>query len=92
MEEWYFFFEYMYGRTIVSWRAAADKYGPKTDYLLNAFRLKLNILRRSRDRWPTFVSYEEDKALRKPKWDHKYREGAAGKIRLIMWDMTGIDA
>ena len=40
-----------------------------------------------------FVSYEEDKALRKPKWNLKYRkDGPAGKVRLIMWDMTGIDA
>ena len=40
-----------------------------------------------------FVSYEEDKALRKPKWNLKYRkDGPAGKVRLIMWIMTGIDA
>ena len=35
--------------------------------------------------WPTYVSYEEDKALRKEKWDAKY-----AKKRIVMWDDTNI--
>jgi hypothetical protein len=37
--------------------------------------------------WPVYASYEEDKELRKNKWGMKYENE-----RIVMWDMTNIDA
>ena len=54
------------------------------------FIFKLALLNRARNRWPIFASYEEDMALRKPKWNHKLRERKGKKFRIIFWDMTGI--
>ena len=36
--------------------------------------------------WPRYASYEEDKALRKDKWNAKY-----DLIRIVFWDNTNVD-
>lgn len=91
-EEWFFFAEMIYGRSITSWWNAKDKYGPDQRYMRCVFRQKLALVKRARQRWGYFVSYEEDVKLRKEKWNIKYREREGVKTRVIMWDMTGIEA
>lgn len=92
-EEWFFFFEFMYGRTFTKWWSASKTYGPTVKHLMRVFRFKLALVRRARERWPKFVSFEEDIELRKPKWNAKYSERpGVEKMLVVMWDMTGIDA
>ena len=54
------------------------------------FLQKLALVKRARSRWPTFVTYKEDKMLRNEKWNIKLRETDEKKYRITMWDMTGI--
>ena len=56
------------------------------------FCQKLALVKRARRRWGYFVTYDEDVRLRKDKWNIKYRERDGVKTRVIMWDMTGVDA
>ena len=91
-EEWYFFFEFEWGRTLTRWQDAKAKYGPEPKYLRSIYRHKIALLRRAHLLWPKFASYEEDRQLRKPKWESKYGEKNGVKTRPVMWDMTGIKA
>jgi hypothetical protein len=49
------------------------------------FNQKLYLALVCRASWPTYASFEEDKALRDPKWNSKYE----GK-RIVMWDDTNV--
>ena len=91
-EEWFFFAEMIYGRSFVKWWQTTDKYGPHASYMRRIFRQKLALVKRARRRWGYFVTYDEDVQLRKDKWNIKYRERDGRKTRVIMWDMTGIEA
>jgi hypothetical protein len=89
-EEWVFHFEWKYGRTFQRWLDASKLLGPHPHTLRSIIRQKLKLERRIHSLWPKFVSYDEDCALRKPKWDLKYGERNGNKTRVIMWDMTGV--
>jgi hypothetical protein len=91
-EEWVFHLEWKYGKTIHRWIDATNALGPQPKTLRQVVRQKLKLERRIHELWPKFVSYNEDKTLRKPKWDVKYGERNDTKTRIIMWDMTGVKA
>ena len=46
---------------------------------------KLDLVLDCRKSWPEFASFEEDKLLRKEKWEAKYPD-----MRVVMWDDTNI--
>ena len=86
-EEWYFFLEYIWGRTFSTWASAARKraYGMNKEYLMRVFDSKLRMILRVKESWPTYCSYEEDKCLMKDKWRLRYQ-----KERIIQWDNTNV--
>ena len=86
-EEWSFFFEYIWGRTMTTWRGAArtKAYGMNEFFLLKVFDSKLRMILRARESWPTYCTYDEDCALMKCKWKERY-DGH----RIIQWDNTNV--
>ena len=74
------------------WEDAEKKFGVTKKYLISIHRRKLSLEKRCYNLWSTFLSYDEDVSLRKPKWNLKYREKNGRKCRVIFWDMTGIKA
>ena len=93
-EEWFFHFEFEWGRTLTRWVDAVSEcnLGIQPRYLLDIHRFKLHLARRTRDSWPKYASYREDCCLRKAKWNIKYGEDKGVKRRPVFWDMTGIRA
>ncbi len=85
-EEWFFFFEFQWGRTLLRWVDAEATYKTNRKTMLDIFRGKLEIATQCRERWPQYVSYKEDHALMKEKWRRKFE----GK-RIVMWDDTNVD-
>ena len=85
-EEWIFFFEYEWGRTIGRWwdAEAAMKIGRQR--LMIIFQNKLDMSKTCRDSWPRYASFDEDFCLMKEKWKEKY-EGE----RVVMWDDTNVN-
>ena len=85
-EEWMLFYEMMWGKTHT-----------RVDDLVATFHIeryetfykiidhKLDLVLNCRKSWPTYASFEEDKLLRKEKWNEKY-----GDKRIVMWDDTNI--
>ena len=63
-EEWYFFFEFIWGRTFSTWSAATrtKAYGMNKEFLLRFFDSKLRIVLCAKESWPTYCSYEKDKS------------------------------
>ena len=90
LEEWFFYFEQTWGRSFTQWWQVSQFYTHGHRVMRDLFRFKLALVKRSRSRWPTWATYEEDKALRKPKWNTRLSESDGKKLRLIFWDMTGI--
>lgn len=85
LEEWYMFFERVYGRSVTRIVDCRIKYNISDPTICNVFITKLILALVCRARWPMFVTVQEDEALRNIKWDSTYR----GK-RIIMWDNTDI--
>ena len=86
-EEWFLFFEYLWGRTHSRLEDLAAIYrihsGKRMIYKI--IQQKMEMVLSCRDSWPTYVSFEEDKELRDEKWDLKYNG-----LRIVMWDDTNV--
>jgi hypothetical protein len=91
-EEWFFHFEWKWGRTITRWLDGEKVFDVDAKILRKIHRNKLALERRIHGRWPKYASYLEDVTLRKPKWNAKYDVKNGVKTRPVMWDMTGIHA
>ncbi len=87
LEEWFFFFEFVWGRSITRWVDAAAEYktNKKRDLLTLIFRTKLKHAKMCRSSWPKYVSFKEDHMLTKQKWADKFKG-----TRVIMWDDTNV--
>ena len=81
-------FEYKWGRTLNRYWDAKKVYGPKQEILMKIVAFKYQLESKARKRWPAYASHEEDLTLRKPKWNEKYQRDQ----RIVMWDMTNIEA
>lgn len=86
-EEWFFHFEYKWGRTIMRLLDAKSIYRPDERYLRKVIVRKYAIERHAKLIWPMYASYAEDCEMRRTKWNVKY----VG-VRVVMWDMTNIPA
>ena len=86
-EEFFMHFEYKWGRTLSRLWDCQKVYGPRAKYLLKVINSKYQTEQSARQSWPVYASYEEDKKLRKDKWEMKY-----SNERIVMWDMTNINA
>ena len=86
-EEWFFYFEFVWGRTLLRWQDAASQkeYDISPTALHAIFRKKLEIINLCRKSWPKYARYNEDFDLMKGKWRERYKG-----VRLVMWDNTNI--
>jgi hypothetical protein len=64
-EEWFFFFEKIYGKSLSRWWDSMDKYNKNEKLLRKVFDRKLNMLIRSRRNWPTYVTLHLKSRLEK---------------------------
>jgi DDE superfamily endonuclease len=85
IEEWFFYFERVYGRSVRRMIDCSMKYKTSIRMLRTIFNNKLKLVIAARNRWPLFVTMEEDHKLRDDKWDSTYE----GK-RIVMWDNTDV--
>lgn len=85
LEEWNYFFERLYGRSLPRMVDCKIKYGLGEAILRKVYGKKLALVKAARARWPMYATFEEDELLRDRKWDSTY----LGK-RIIMWDNTDI--
>jgi hypothetical protein len=84
-EEWYFYFEMVWGRSLLRWSDAEDKYKKSVKSLRDVFDSKLKQVIRARNSWPLYASLEEDEKLR-----NGTRWAACRGVRVIMWDTTNV--
>ena len=71
-EEWFFHFEYKWGRTITRLLDAKKIYGPDERYLRKVIVRKYAIERHAKLIWPMYASYAEDCEMHRSKWNVKY--------------------
>ena len=86
LEEWFAYFEWTWGRTHTRWVDLESRYKVSERTLKRIILKKRGIVLKARQKWPFFVSFEEDLALRDPRWNERY----SGK-RVTFWDDTNID-
>jgi hypothetical protein len=84
-EEWYLFFELVWGRSALRWCDAELKYGLDAKALREIFDLKTNISTVARDSWPPLASFHEDENIRNVGLWAAYKNQ-----RIILWDTTNI--
>ena len=68
-EEWYAFFEIIYGKRINRWVDGIEKYKVSDATLRKLFLTRLKQVLSTRQEWPRFATYREDEIFRCPrKW------------------------
>jgi hypothetical protein len=87
-EEWFVYFQKMWGRTLRRWHDMADKkdgYGIHTFTLSKIFDGKAAQVFCCRLSWPVFASFEEEDLFDSKEMNERYKDH-----RLIFWDMTNV--
>jgi hypothetical protein len=84
-EEWFLYFERIWGKRITRWTDCKQKYKISQRTCRRIFDNKLNIQMKVRRKWPRFATLDEDLRLRKTKWSEHFADK-----RLIMWDNTNV--
>ena len=85
-EEWFFYFEWTWGRSLLRWCDADRIFGLDNTVLRNIFDKKLAMVRKAVHLWPRFASHDEDMQLRRQHWKERYKNA-----RVIMWDNTNLN-
>eukprot|EP00984_Skeletonema_dohrnii_P013209 scaffold5459_cov86-Skeletonema_dohrnii-CCMP3373.AAC.2 len=87
-EEWFMTFEYIWNRSLTRIEDVTRTFSDlRPADILRVVDAKQDLCWSSRESWPMFASFEEDKKLQKDKWASRYND-----MRPVMWDMTGISA
>ena len=60
LEEWFFFFEYLWGRTIIRWWDSEKVMKIDRKRTRDIFLTKLQMVKSCRLSWPRYASYDED--------------------------------
>ena len=60
-EEWYAYFEIIYGKSLLCWVDVAEKYKASNYTMRRVFDVKLDLVLASRNDWPWYTTYNEDK-------------------------------
>lgn len=84
-EEWVLYFEWLYGHGSHRMESIARTFKTNTTTLRMILRSKVQLVKGAMDRWPKFVSLEEDRALMNKKWKVKYKN-----MRVVFWDNTNV--
>ena len=87
MEEWVFYFEYVYRRTHIRMNDYSKQWGINRDIIQKNIRNKLSMNIKVRDLWPRYATLDEDKTLRKYSRNKLIKDTRAW---LIMHDMSNI--
>ena len=75
LEEWFLFFEIVWGRTLYRMMDAAAVYKVDQTSVRLIFEKKLEMVLACRKRWPTYASaYSEDHKLTKQKWRDRFKD------------------
>jgi len=85
-EEWFFFFEMVWGRSLSRWVDAERVYKINQRILRDVFARKLAMVLSTVAAWPRYIYHDEDVKLRSSKWRERYKNK-----RIIMWDNTNVD-
>jgi len=88
LEEWFFFFEMMYGHTGIRWEDHARNYKISKSILQRVFRQKLALVMIGKRKWPLYATCEEDIALRSGKWNDIFHP--LRMKRIVMHDCTDV--
>ena len=86
LEEWMFFFEYLWGKTLTRWWDASVNMKSNKDSLMKIFRNKFQLVCAAQESWPCYASFYEGAALMKEKWKKEYEN-----VRIVMWDDTNVN-
>ena len=85
-EEWFMYYEYVWGRSITNRATSMAAFGVKDPKIVRRVIMsKLRMVLHARKMWPKYANMKEDEMLRDDKWNNKYK----GK-RLVFWDTTGL--
>ena len=85
LEEWFYYFEDIWGRTIHRDVDAARQYLVSAHTLRKVAIHKQRIVSKARSRWPRFALHEDDVILRGKRWNDRYHN-----LRVNMWDTTDL--
>jgi DDE superfamily endonuclease len=85
LEEWYVYYEFVWGRSERRWVDIERKYNKSERTLRRLFDYKRYLHRKCRESWPIYATIEEDMRLRQAKWTDRY-----GNERVVMWDNTNV--
>ena len=83
LEEWFYYFEDIWGRTIHRDVDAARLYLVSAHTLRKVALHKQRIVSNARRKWPRFALHEDDVILRGKRWNDRYHD-----LRVNMWDTT----
>ena len=85
-EEWFCYFEFLYGRTVTNLRSVAIVYKSNRKTIAKVIRSKIDLIKNIREKWPKYALMKEDEYLRSDKWKGRYK----GK-RVVFHDNTGVN-
>jgi len=88
LEEWFFFFEMMYGYTGIRWEDHARNYKISKSILQRVFQQKLALVMIVKRTWPLYATCEEDIALWSGKWHDIFH--SSRMERIVMHDCTDV--
>ena len=71
-EEWFIYFEYLYGRTVTSIYTTAILYNSNRKTIAKIISSKMALTIHCRNKWPTYATMKEDLCLRNDKWQNRY--------------------
>ena len=86
LEECFFAFEYLWGRTCIRWWDSEKIYKINRSTTQIIFLIKLDLIKSCQQSWPRYATYLEEVILMKEKWREKYKD-----VRLVMWDDTNVN-
>ena len=87
LEEWVMYFQFMLGNATPRIRDLAKEFQCSESTARTALNDKRQKVLNAQEAWSTFLSHEEDVALRAEKWKENYRDK-----RVIMHDNTSVPA
>jgi len=88
LEEWFFYFEMVYGHSMNQWVDFSFKYQMATKVLCQVYRTKLALVLKAQNCWPLYVTNDEDIRLHKSSWNMIFDPNK--KEQIVMHDNTDV--
>ena len=84
-EEWFCYFEILWGRTSTRWEDVSADYGVFQKDLRKIMDQKMDIVSDAMKMMPAYATFEEDKHFSDDKYKRRYVN-----LRPVFWDMTNL--